>query len=465
MSTEEIYQNIIEEAESLEQELIKLRREFHQYPEPGWMEMRTSARIAELLESYGCDQVLMGTEVCKADARMGVPEESLLEQHYKEVNALEQVSEEKLKKTRGGFTGVIGILHGKLSEERTASEKASERASENQVLAFRFDIDALPVTECEDKDHFPEKQGFRSICPGYMHACGHDCHTSMLLGAARLLWEERENLPGTVKLLFQAAEEAFYGSRYYVDKGYLDDVDAAMGMHVWPTGPSGKVLVKDGELMASCDNFIITVHGVSSHGSEPQHGKDAIVAASSILMNLQHIVSRINDPSNSLVVTVGKIQAGTQFNIITDKAVMEGTVRCYSKECRAMVEENMRRIVECTAAAEGCTAELEYFYIEPSLVNADPMLTDIARKAAVKLYGEDGIEEAKKATGSEDFSYIMDKIPSSVFLFLGCYDEEKGCVYPVHNEKFKIDEDILHRGSAEYAQFAADYLEKMAKGE
>lgn len=395
--------NFAKRAEELSDQIIKDRRYLHQHPELSYKEKNTTAYLVASLKE------------------LGIP-----------VQTFED------------YTGCIATIKGGKPGKHT--------------VLLRGDIDALPIKENSGVE-------FESENEGVMHACGHDCHTSMLLGAARLLWEERENLPGTVKLLFQAAEEAFYGSRYYVDKGYLDDVDAAMGMHVWPTGPSGKVLVKDGKLMASCDNFIITVHGVSSHGSEPQHGKDAIVAASSILMNLQHIVSRINDPSNSLVVTVGKIQAGTQFNIITDKAVMEGTVRCYSKECRAMVEENMRRIVECTAAAEGCTAELEYFYIEPSLVNADPMLTDIARKAAVKLYGEDGIEEAKKATGSEDFSYIMDKIPSSVFLFLGCYDEEKGCVYPVHNEKFKIDEDILHRGSAEYAQFAADYLEKMAKGE
>lgn len=152
---------------------------------------------------------------------------------------------------------------------------------------------------------------FASRTPGVMHACGHDCHASILLGAARLLKEQEKELKGTVKLLFQAAEEAFIGSHYYVDHGYLEGIDAAMGMHVWPTGPAGQVLIKDGELMASCDNFKITVHGISTHGSMPHLGKDAIVAASSILLGLQHIVSRVNDPLNSLVVSVGKVSAGT----------------------------------------------------------------------------------------------------------------------------------------------------------
>lgn len=233
-----------------------------------------------------------------------------------------------------------------------------------------------------------------------------------------------------------------------------------MGMHVWPTGPAGQVLIKDGELMASCDNFKITVHGISTHGSMPHLGKDAIVAASSILLGLQHIVSRVNDPLNSLVVSVGKVSAGTQFNIITDTAVMEGTVRCYAKETRAMVEETMRRIVTDIAAAEGCTAELEYSYLEPSVVNGDPELTKIAREAAEKLYGPGAWAEAKKASGSEDFSYVMDHIPSSMFAFLGCYDENDKDIYPLHNGKFRVNEKILKKGAAFYAQFAADYLEK-----
>ena len=342
------------------------------------------------------------------------------------------------------YTGCIATICG-------------EKKGSHTVL-LRADIDALPIKENSGVE-------FESIHPGVMHACGHDCHAAMLLGAARMLWEKREELAGTVKLLFQAGEEIFIGSRYYVDKGYLNDVDAAVGMHVWPSGPSGQIMIKDGELMASCDNFKITVHGVSSHGSTPHLGKDAIVAASSIIMNLQHIVSRVNDPTNSLVVSVGKIKAGTQFNIITDTAVMEGTVRCYAKETRAMVEDTMRRIVEHTAAMEGCTAELEYQYLEPAVVNRDQELTGILREAARKLYGEDGYKEPAKATGSEDFSYIMDHIPSSAFIFLGYYDEAAGAVYPVHNEKFWINEEILHRGAAEYAQFAADYLEKKAGGE
>lgn len=395
--------NYAKRAEELSSEIIENRHYLHRHAELSFKEYETTAYIVEKLKE------------------IGVP-----------VQTFED------------YTGCIATIKGGKPGSKT--------------ILLRADIDALPITENSGVD-------FASEHEGVMHACGHDCHASMLLGAARLLWEQRDELCGTVKLLFQAAEEAFIGSHYYVDKGYLDDVDAAMGMHVWPTAPAGKIGVKDGDLMASCDNFKITVHGVSSHGSTPHMGRDAIVAASSILLNLQHIVSRFNNPIYSLVVTVGKITAGTQFNIITDTAVMEGTVRCYSKETRGMVEENMRRIVESTAIADGCTAELEYEYIEPSVVNGDPMLTEIARNAANKMFGDGAAIEAEKATGSEDFSYIMDKFPSSVFLFLGCYNEETGCIYPVHNDKFKIDEEILYHGAAEYAQFATDYLERTAGGE
>lgn len=326
-----------------------------------------------------------------------------------------------------------------------------------RTVMLRADIDALPIQENSGVE-------FESRNPGVMHACGHDCHASMLLGAAQMLWEQREELSGTVKLLFQSGEEVFIGSHYYWDKGYLSDVDAAMGLHVWATAPSGKLCIQDGPLMASCDNFKLTVHGVSCHGSTPNVGKDAIVAASAIIMALQTVVSRISDPRDMLVVTVGKIQAGTQFNIITDTAVLEGTVRAHGPEARKLAAESIRHIAETTAAAMGCSIDLEYNYLEPPVRNNDTALNKIARDSARKLYGEEVLASTPPATGSEDFSYLMEKIPSSLFVFLGCYDEETGCVHPVHNEKFKINEDILPIGAAQYAQFAADYLEKTAGG-
>lgn len=390
-------------AAELSSEIIASRHYLHQHAELSFEEQETTAYLVEELK------------------KMGIP--------------VQQFED---------YTGCIATIQGRRPGDKT--------------VLLRADIDALPITENSGVE-------FESIHPGVMHACGHDCHAAMLLGAAKLLWESRDELAGTVKLLFQAAEEVFIGSHYYVDKGYLDDVDAAMGMHVWPTAESGKVVVMDGPLMASCDNYKITVHGVSAHGSTPNQGRDAIVAASAIIMNLQSIVSRVNDPLNPLVVSVGTVRAGTQFNIITDTAVLTGTVRCYSAETRGMVEEAMRRVVDNTAAVYGCTADIEYNYLEPPVRNDDIELNETARNAAVKLYGGEVLSTTPMASGSEDFSYIMEKIPSSLFAFLGCYEEETGCVHALHNEKFKINENILHIGAAQYAQFAADYLESSVGGE
>ena len=394
--------NFANRAAQLSDTIIADRRYLHQHAELSYQEFETTAYIVAELE------------------KLGIPVQTFTE-------------------TPGCIATIKGGQPGK-------------------TVMLRADIDALPIQENSGVD-------FESIHPGVMHACGHDCHAAMLLGAARLLWEQKDQLQGTVKLLFQAAEEVFVGSHYYWDAGHLNDVNAAMGMHVWPSVESGRMAVKDGPLMASCDNFKLTVRGVSAHGSMPHQGKDAIVAASAIITNFQTIVSRSNDPRSTLVVTVGMVHAGTQFNIITDTAVMEGTVRAFSAECRDLAEERIRAIAEATAAMYGCTIELEYLRLEPPVRNDDAKLNELARNSARTLYGDEVLVEAASVTGSEDFSYLMEKIPSSLFMFMGCRDEETGCVHPVHNEKFKVNENILHKGAAQYAQFAADWMEQNAGGE
>jgi amidohydrolase len=389
--------NFEKRAEEISDYIIESRRYLHQHAELSFQEHETTAFLIGELE------------------KMGIPVQKF-----------------------DDYTGCIATIRG-------------GRPGKHTVL-LRADIDALPICENSGVE-------FESKHEGVMHACGHDCHASMLLGAAKLLWEKKDEIPGTVKLLFQAAEEQFIGSHYYVDKGYLSDVDAAMGMHVWMTVPSGKMTIKDGKLMAGCQNFRITVHGVSTHGSTPHLGKDAIVAASAIILNAQAIVGRFNDPLNPLIISIGKIHAGTQFNIVTDTAVMEGTMRFYAKETGEMAKKALKKIAEETAEMMGCTAEFTYLDDEFPVLNNDLALNEIARGSARKLYGEDVLCDALESTGSEDFSYIMEHIPSSLFLFLGGYDEATGSIYPVHNEKFRINEQILHVGAAEYAQFAADYLE------
>ena len=239
----------------------------------------------------------------------------------------------------------------------------------------------------------------------------------------------------------------------------LDGVDAIYGQHIWAGLEAPYLNVQPGVRMASCDNFTITVEGSSTHGSTPHLGTDAIVAAASIIMNIQTIVSRNNDPLNALVVSIGEIHGGQRFNILANKVVMEGTCRTHSREMRGKIEPLLRRICEDTAAAFGAKAELKYDAFPSPVINDHDDLNQIAHDAAVKLYGEEGIKEMPRVMGSEDFAYFMDVVPG-IFGFLGSRDAEHQASN--HNDCYDVPEDVLKRGAAMHAQFAADYLSAKA---
>lgn len=387
--------NIKELAEKYNDYIIEQRRRFHKCPELSFEEVETTKMIKEELES-------MGIEVT----------------------------------TFPDYNGLTGIIKG---------------GKPGKTIILRADIDGLPIEEHTD-------ESFKST-NGNMHACGHDTHIAMLLGAVKILLEKREELCGNVKLLFQAAEESCYGSRYYVANNVLDGCDAIFGVHIWGLLDAHKINVEGGGRMASCDNFKIKIKGTSAHGSAPHLGNDAIVAAASVVMNLQTFVSRVNDPMNMLVISIGTVHGGQRFNIIADSVEMEGTVRSFSRELRKTIEKDLKKIIYNTAEALGCKAELEYGYYLDPVINDNEDLNIIAHNAAVKLYGEECLVNMPKLTGSEDFANFMEKIPG-FFGFIGCRNPEIGASYSNHSDKFKVDESALHMGAALHAQFAYDYLEE-----
>ena len=386
-------------AEKYEGYIIEQRRWFHAHPELSWEEFGTTDHIQEELEK-------MGLEVHRFEGR----------------------------------PGCTAMIYG---------GKAVPGA---KTVALRADIDALPV---EEKTGLP----FASENPGVMHACGHDNHMAMLLGAAKILTTIRDEIPGTVKLLFQPAEETAQGAKAMIAEGVLKGVDAIYGAHIWGDFDAPYIDVSAGNRMACCDTFRITVEGSSTHGSTPHLGTDAIVAAASIIMNIQTYVSRNNDPLNALVVSIGEIHGGQRFNILANKVVMEGTCRTHSREMRGKIEPLLRRICEDTAAAFGAKAELKYDAFPSPVINDHDDLNQIAHDAAVKLYGEEGIKEMPRVMGSEDFAYFMDVVPG-IFGFLGSRDAEHQASN--HNDCYDVPEDVLKRGAAMHAQFAADYLSAKA---
>ena len=321
-----------------------------------------------------------------------------------------------------------------------------------KTVALRTDTDGLKVDE---KTGLP----FAS-CNGAMHACGHDCHIAMLLGAAKLLQENRAELSGNVKLLIQPAEEIAAGAKAMVAEGVMDGVDAIYGAHIWGNFDAPLVDFSAGNRMAGCDIFTLTVDGVAAHGSAPHLGVDAIAVSAAIIMNIQQYVSRINDPINPLVVTIGEIHGGTRFNTIPNRVVMEGCTRTFSTDKGD--EKVIRKIAENTAAAFGAKATLDYHYMTIPVINKDEQLNRIAQTAVKKLYGEASLGQLPILMGSEDFSWFGERVPY-VFGFIGSRNEKKSITYTNHHEMYDVDEDVLQRGAAVMAQFAADYLAETGK--
>lgn len=394
--------NYRELAEKTLDYVVEQRRWCHMNPELSWEEVQTTEHIEAELRAMG----------------------------YTEIQRFPE------------HTGLCAMLRG------------GKAGPNSKTVALRADIDALPV---EEKTGLP----FASQNKGVMHACGHDCHAAMLLGAAKMLMETKDELQGNVKLLFQAAEETCHGAEYYVTNGIdiLEGVDAIMGQHVWATLEEPYINFQPGPRMASVDNFVIKVDGVSAHGTQPHLGIDALLAACAIVNNIQSFVSRTNDPLNPLVVNVGEMHAGQRYNIVANHAELFGTTRTYNPAFRQKIKEGLERIAENTAKAFGATATVEYDYFANSLYNDDELLNEVAHDAAVKMYGEECLKDHPQVMGSEDFAFFADKIPA-VFGLIGSKNEELGMTVGNHNDHYTVHEPILEKGAAMYAQFAADYLER-----
>jgi amidohydrolase len=380
--------------ESVREAVIAWRRHLHQNPELSFHEERTARFVADTLASFGNLEIIRPTP-----------------------------------------TSVVARLTG---------------SRPGPVLAMRADLDALPIEEKNSHD-------FVSRHPGVMHACGHDGHTSMMLGAAKVLCGRRDALAGEVRFIFQHAEELNPGgAEELVKAGVMDGVDMIIGAHLWLPMPYGQVGVRSGALMASPDNFVITITGSGGHAAIPHETTDSIAIAAQVITNLQHIVARNVDPLASAVVSVTRIAGGTTYNVIPGQVELAGTVRTFDPALRARMPELMKRIVAGITAAHGATFTFDWDAGYRPVIN-DERASDLLRRAVVRALGGGVLVEATPTMGGEDFSAYQQKVPGS-FFFIGARNEQRGITNPHHHECFDLDERALDSGTRIFVAAAMEML-------
>ena len=392
------YQKIKDESKSISDWIIKIRRELHEHPELMYEEFKTSELIRRELDK--------------------------LEITYKH-----PVAE----------TGVL----------------ASIGNGNGPCVALRADMDALPIHEETDVP-------FKSKVDGKMHACGHDCHVSMLLGAAKLLKEKEDKINGTIKLLFQPAEEGGAGGKLMREEGVLEnpEVDRIFGLHVWPQMPTGQIGSREGTFLAATSFLDLTVKGVGGHAAVPHLTRDPVLTSAQIITNLQSTISRELDPLDSGVVSISAIHGGQAANVIPPEVKILGTIRSLTMDGLRKLQTRVKEIAESVAKAHECEAIVEYPGNDyPPTVN-DGEMWDFAKKIGNDMLGEENVSDLDAVMGGEDFAYYTEKV-KGCFVVLGMNNPDIDATYSVHHPMFKADEDALHIGTALHTIFALKSLEEL----